>query len=376
MARTHTIAVGTGVLVLAACTACTAPKKSPEEGETPTKGAEAKSEPKVDRKALLEQTQALFGSIEPENTHEDPKVEKARVELGRALYYDTRLSKNQDLSCNSCHDLANYGIDVREQEGKRGPFSAGHKGAFGGRNSPTTYNAFVHIAQFWDGRAADVEEQAMGPVTNPVEMAMPDAAYAERVLTSIPGYEKMFAAAFPEEKKPVNFANFAKAVGAFERKLVTPSKVDAFLSGQEDALSEQEARGFSLFAERCTACHMGKGFGGAIYQKLGLMKPYPTKDMGRFEVTKDENDKMMFKVPSLRNIAETAPYFHDGSLATLEEAVAVMSEYQTAQGKMNEGQIADVVAFLKALTGELPKDLIAKPELPESGPKTPKADPS
>lgn len=330
----------------------------------------------VDRAALLERAKSLFGSIEPENTTDDPEVEAARVALGKALYYEERLSKNHDLSCNSCHDLEHYGVDVREQDGKRTPTSRGHRGVFGERNSPTTYNAFVHVAQFWDGRAEDVEAQAKGPVLNPVEMAMPGAKRAVEVLRSIPGYRPMFAAAFPEQKKPITWDNFATAVGAFERKLVTPAPVDRFLAGDVDVLTEQQARGFELFTERCVACHMGPGFGGAIYQKLGLLKAYPTEDRGRVAVTGNADDERVFKVPSLRNVAMTAPYLHDGSVETLPEMVAIMSEYQTPQGKLTEAQIEDVVAFLEALTGDIHEKLIARPELPDDGPRTPAPDPS
>jgi cytochrome c peroxidase len=332
--------------------------------------------PGPDAKALAERAKAIFGTPQPTHTTEDATVESARVELGRMLYYDKRLSKNQDLSCNSCHDLAGYGVDVREKDGQRTATSEGHKGQFGGRNSPTSYNAFFHVAQFWDGRAKDVEEQAMGPMLNPVEMAMKDAKAVEKVLKSIPDYGPKFKAAFPEEKGAITQANAARAIAAFERKLVTPAPIDAFLAGNTDALTTSQLKGLELFMERCVACHMGPGFGGAIYQKLGLIKPYPTKDEGRFEATKNEADKGFFKVPSLRNIAKTGPYFHDGSLGTLKEAVSIMAEHQTAQGALSDAQMADLLAFLDSLTGELPTAFIAEPALPASSKKTPKPDPS
>lgn len=354
-------------------------KSEPKKTETAEKAVEKKPEaekPGPDAEALMATAKNIFGTPKPDTTSDDPKVEQARVELGRALYYDTRLSKNHELSCNSCHDLTQYGIDARKKDGARTPTSEGHKGQFGGRNSPTTYNAFIHVAQFWDGRAEDVEAQAKGPVLNPVEMAIPDAGYAERVLKSIPGYRKMFAAAFPGEKDPITYDNFAKAVGAFERKLVTPAPIDAFMAGDADALSDEQLEGLALFAERCVACHNGPGFGGGIYQKLGLVKPYETEDTGRFEVTKKESDKYFFKVPSLRNIAKTGPYLHDGSVKSLKEMVSIMAEHQTAQGKMSDAELTAILSFLDTLTGELPKELIAEPELPESGPKTPKPDPT
>ena len=374
------------LLALAHCTrAADAPPLEPEPApvdraalrERVADAAPPEPEPApVDRAALRERVAPLFGSLSPDRTSEDPEVEAARVELGRKLYFETRLSKNHDLSCNSCHALDAYGVDVRERDGRRIPTSLGHKDAFGDRNSPSTYNAFAHVAQFWDGRAEDVEAQAKGPVLNPVEMALPDAEFAVRVLRSIPGYRPLFEAAFPGEEEPVTYDNFGRAIGAFERKLVTPAPVDAFLAGQLDALNEVQLRGFELFAERCVACHVGPGFGGAIYQKIGLMKPYETEDPGRFAVTGNEDDRKTFKVPSLRNVAKTQPYLHDGSVATLDEAIALMGEYQTVQGALEPQEIADLRAFLDSLTGTLPEDLVAPPELPPSGPRTPRPDPS
>ena len=298
----------------------------------------------------------------------DEKVAAARVELGRVLFHDPRLSKSQEISCNSCHTLSKYGVDNK-------PTSSGHKGQLGSRNSPTVWNAFGHFAQFWDGRAKDLEEQAKGPILNPVEMAMSGADGVLDVLTSIPGYAPMFQAAFPGEAKPISFENYAKAIGAFERKLVTPSRFDKMLAGDESALTDEEKRGFMTYVQTgCTTCHSGTYFGGAMYQKVGLVKPWPSdKDVGRFEVTKNEADRMMFKVPSLRNIEKTAPYFHDGSVAELPEAVKMMARHQLGK-ELDDKEVASIVTFLKTLTGELPADLIADPALPPSGPKTPKPD--
>lgn len=367
------------VAALTAGLALTACKQKEPEAPAKAPAAEKKAEAKPagpDAKKLQAQAKALFGTPEPKTTTDDAAVEEARVALGRTLYYDTRLSKNHDLSCNSCHDLASYGVDPRQQDGKLTATSMGHKKQFGGRNSPTTYNAYFHVAQFWDGRAKDVEAQAKGPVLNPVEMAIPDDKFATRVLKSIPGYKPMFEAAFPGEKDPITYDNFAKAVGAFERKLVTPAPIDDFMAGNADALNAEQLKGLELFTARCASCHMGKGFGGSMYQKLGLIKPYETKDMGRFEATKNEADKYFFKVPSLRNIAKTGPYLHDGSIETLPEMVNVMAEHQTGQGKLTDAEMKSMLAFLDSLTGKIPEDYIKKPELPASGPKTPKPDPS
>jgi cytochrome c peroxidase len=291
-----------------------------------------------------------------------------RIVLGRMLYFEPRLSKSQQISCNSCHKLDAYGVDSQ-------PTSDGHKGQKGDRNSPTVYNAAGHFVQFWDGRAADVEEQAKGPVMNPVEMAMPSEKVVVAVLKSMPEYVAAFKKAFPEDKDPVNLNNAAVAIGAFERKLLTPSRWDKFLKGDQAALTEQEKIGFNTFMEvGCQACHAGVYLGGNSFQKIGALKPYPdTADPGRFKVTKSEADRMMFKVPSLRNIERTSPYFHNGKVSTLNQAVSEMGEYQLGKTLTAE-QINSITAFLKTLTGEAPAGYIKAPELPKSTAKTPKPD--
>lgn len=291
----------------------------------------------------------------------DPKVK-----LGRMLYFENRLSLNQEISCNSCHDLTRYGVDSQAT-------SPGHKGQRGGRNSPTVYNAAGHVAQFWDGRAATVEDQAKGPILNPIEMAMPSSDSVLKVLKSIPEYPKLFKDAFPDDKEAVTYDNLAKAIGAFERQLVTPSRWDKFLLGDQGALNEAEKAGFAKFAKLgCPTCHNGANVGGAQFQKLGLVKPYPDQsDLGRFDVTKNDSDKMFFRVPSLRNVEKTGPYFHKGQIATLEEAVKTMAHHQLG-ADLKDDEIASVVTWLKTLTGEVPAAYIVKPELPASGEKTPK----
>jgi cytochrome c peroxidase len=293
---------------------------------------------------------------------------EAKIELGRMLYYESRISKSHEFSCNSCHLLDKYGVDNEAT-------SPGHKGLRGDRNSPTVYNAAGHFVQFWDGRAADVEEQAKGPVLNPVEMAMPDEATVLATLKSMPEYPEMFKRAFPGEADPVNYDNFAKAVGAFERKLVTPSRWDKFLEGDRNALTAEERAGFNtFFTTGCASCHPGAYLGGTAYHKLGAKKNWPNqKDLGRHQVTKRNQDKMMFKTPSLRNIEKTAPYLHDGSVKTLEETVALMAEYQLGK-KLTGAEVASIVTWLNTLTGELPLDYIRKPMLPASTPQTPRPD--
>ena len=299
----------------------------------------------------------------------DNEVTEEKIQLGRMLYFEKRLSKNHDVSCNSCHMLDKYGVDNK-------PTSPGHKGQLGGRNSPTVYNAGGHIAQFWDGRAKDLEEQAKGPILNPVEMAMPDEATVVTVLKSMPGYVDAFKAAFPDDADPVTYDNMAKAIGAFERKLVTPSRFDKWLEGDEDALTDQEVTGFAKFIKLgCPTCHVGPAVGGTSFQKLGLVKPWPDEsDLGRFDHTEEEDDKMKFRVPSLRNIDKTGPYFHKGQITELREVVKKMAWHQLGQ-ELTEEDVDNLVVFLKSLTGELPTDYIEPPELPESTDATPAPNP-
>lgn len=364
--RTATwIALGVAVMSVTACDKGQEEVARKPAGEAPAPAAPAAkpAAPVVDRAQL-----AIFQPL-PETmatTAPDPRM----VDLGRMLYYDTRLSKNQDISCNSCHKLDRYGVDGE-------PTSPGHKGQRGDRNSPTSYNAAGHFVQFWDGRAADVEAQAMGPVTNPVEMALPDEAAASQVLASIPEYQKRFAELFPGEKAPATLKNAAIAIGAFERGLTTPSRWDSYLKGDESALSDQEKRGLVTYLQTgCQTCHNGAYMGGNLYQKLGLVNPWPDEtDPGRMKATANEADKLFFKVPSLRNVTETGPWFHNGKVASIEEAVRLMAWHQLGK-KLDEDQVQDLVAFLRATKGEIPTAYVAQPELPPSGPKTPKPDPS
>ena len=322
-----------------------------------------------DAAALQQRASGAFGVLPSEFPNPENEITEAKIELGRALYYDARLSKNHDISCNSCHQLDRFGVDGE-------PTSPGHKGQRGDRNSPTVYNAALHLAQFWDGRAADVEAQAKGPVLNPIEMAMPSEEATVAVLASIPGYGPMFEAAFPEDAPALSYDNMARAIGAFERRLATPSRFDDFLGGDAGALTEEELVGLQTFLDTgCTTCHSGVGLGGNLYQKLGLVRPYETEDPGRAAVTGNDAEKHFFKVPSLRNIAETGPYFHDGSIATLDEAIRIMAAIQLGKD-LEDTEVRSIRVFLKALTGKPDATLIAMPTLPESGPDTPAPDPS
>ena len=318
---------------------------------------------------LRERAAAQLGTLPAEAPNPENPITDAKVDLGRMLYYDARLSKNHDVSCNTCHLLDRFGVDGD-------PTSTGHRGQKGGRNAPTSLNAALHIAQFWDGRAKDVESQAMGPPLNPIEMAMPNAQAVEFVLRSIPGYEPLFSAAFGEDAPAIGFDNMARAIAAFERRLITPAPFDAFLKGDDSRLDAQQQRGLDTFLTvGCTACHMGALLGGTVYQKIGLVHPYDDPDPGRQEVTGNASDRQIFKVPSLRNIEKTGPYFHHGKIDTLAEAIRLMGWHQIGV-KLSPDQIADIAAFLSSLTGTIDPNYVARPDLPPSGPTTPKPDPS
>jgi len=286
-----------------------------------------------------------------------------KVLLGKTLYYDNRLSKNNTESCNTCHNLATYGVDNK-------PTSPGDNGKLGTRNSPTTLNAALHFVQFWDGRMKDIEEQAGGPVMNPAEMSMPGEKELIARLTKNDGYKKMFVAAFPGEKQPVTFENFRKSIAAFERTLLTPGKFDKFLGGDLTALNEQEIKGLHTFMETgCTTCHAGTLLGGNMFQKYPLYGTHKdltgstVDDQGKMQVTKNEADKYIFKVPSLRNVAVTWPYLHDGSIKDLDKMIPVMAKGQLNK-ELTPEQTSDISAFLKSLTGEVPADAKQIPAMP------------
>ncbi|MBK8979539.1 MAG: c-type cytochrome [Planctomycetes bacterium] len=268
------------------------------------------------------------------------------VALGRQLYHDQRISKNGNLSCASCHDLARFGQDNL-------PTSPGSTGERGGRSSPPSVNASRQIAQFWDGRARDVEAQAQGPVLNPIEHGVADEAALVAILSGIDEYRTAFAAAFPDAEKPITLANFGAAVGAFERTLRTHSRVDDFLDGRDDALTPAEKTGFATFmATGCASCHNYRTFGGGQFRKLGEVHAYQTEDRGVGALAGKQGQDFFFKVPMLLNVAATAPYFHDGSVATLEKAIELMAWHQLGK-KLSADEIQSIATFLKALTGQL-----------------------
>ena len=295
----------------------------------------------------------------------------AKVELGKMLYFDPRLSASHTISCNSCHSIGLGGADAE-------PTSLGHRWQHGGRNAPTVFNAVLNTAQFWDGRAKDLEEQAGGPMVNPLEMASPPAHVAEQ-LKGIPGYRDAFAKAFPGESDPISLANAQKAIAVFEATLITPNApFDLFLKGDGNALSAMQKQGLALFMDKgCASCHNGVNVGGGMYAPFGVAeKPgaefLPPADKGRFMVTKTPSDEYVFKVPTLRNIALTAPYFHTGQAWDLRQAVGVMGTSQLGV-RLTDDEIDKITAFLGSLTGEQPK--VIYPILPPSGAGTPQPEP-
>lgn len=307
------------------------------EREDPTSGTSGSG---LDHATVV----AIFGA---EHVTETATPNAEMIALGRELYDDQRLSTGGNIACASCHDLARHGTDGE-------PTSPGTGGERGDRNSPSSVNAFRQIAQFWDGRAKDVEEQAQGPVVNPIEhgFGSPDEFVAK--LASLPGMQDRFAARFGGDD-PVTLANFGTAVAAFERTLRTHSRFDDYLDGKVDALTEAEKTGLKTFmAVGCTACHTGRTVGGGMFQKLGLVKPYPTEDPGREKVTGAAADRHFFKVPMLLNVSETSPYFHDGKVATLDSAVRLMGRHQLGR-ELDAEQVSSIIAFLGALTGPVPK---------------------
>jgi len=331
--------------------------------QAPQKSSDKMSADAAKFTGLLDRAKTTFNPLPATADNPDNPITPEKVLLGQTLYFENRMSKDGHISCNSCHNLNTYGVDNQST-------SPGDGGIRGDRNSPTVLNAAFHFAQFWDGRAKDVEEQAGGPILNPIEMSMPDQEFVINRLREIKGYQVLFAAAFPGEEQPINYGNIQKAIAAFERKLITPSRFDEYLAGNENALTEKEKQGLQTFMDvGCTACHSGAILGGTMYQKFGLAGNYwdftkSTKvDNGRYLVTKNDADKFLFKVPSLRNIEKTHPFFHDGSITDLNEAVKIIAKLQLNKD-LTDQEVRDIVTFLKTLTGTVPKDLAAPPQLP------------
>ena len=321
------------------------------EDDGSTESAEGTAEPAEPAEPALEPLLALPESVE---------FDEAKMVLGRALYFDTRLSGDNTISCATCHELGHGGAEPRA-------VSTGIGGAQGPINSPTVLNARYNLAQFWDGRAVDLQAQASGPVANPGEMGSTWEQVLEE-LKAVPGYAEQFGALYDDG---ITEANVTDAIAEYEGTLITPSPFDAYLRGDESAISETQRRGHETFKEvGCTACHTGINIGGSMYQKMGLVRDWfgsldreiTEADAGRFNHTGEESDRHFFKVPTLRNVANSAPYFHDGSEEDLAGAVRTMGTYQLGV-ELSDAQVGDIVAFLESLTGELP----AHAALPEGG---------
>lgn len=303
-------------------------------------------------------------SAEPIEVIKAVKVtEPEKVELGKMLFFEPRLSKSGYISCNSCHNLATGGVDAL-------PTSVGHNWQQGPINSPTVLNANYMLAQFWDGRASDLQAQAAGPIENPKEMGY-SHALATQTIASMPAYRAHFAKVYGDEN--VTIERLTDAISTFEKTLVTPnSPFDQYLLGKQDAISVDAKAGYQLFKSKgCVSCHNGPAVGGTMYMKMGLIKPFHTNNPaeGRIAVTGKEADKFVFKVPTLRNIELTYPYFHDGSVWTLEEAVNTMADIQLGQ-KLSDKENLEMVAFLVSLTGD--QHQITLPILPPSNKNTPR----
>jgi len=288
------------------------------------------------------QAQSMFGTIDDLKIKKDTKE---MVDLGRLLYSEKALSGNKTQSCESCHLLSHHGAEPLK-------VSIGAYGKPVERNAPSTFNSGYHVAQFWDGRAPTLEEQAKGPILAAGEMGTKTKEDAESSISSIESYPPLFEKAFPDQENPITFDNIANAIAAFERTLVTSDRFDAWLNGKT-YLTKEEVEGYEKFVSTgCGSCHNGALFGGNSFQKLGVLKPYRTDgghiDLGRFNVTGNPADKEVFKVPSLRNITNTGPYFHDGSVETIEDAVRIMASIQLGKD-LSQKEVDSIVSFLKTL---------------------------
>jgi len=334
---------------------------------------------------LRDQVKGLFEAIPeapPALLGDPPTPEK--LALGKMLYFEPRISESHDISCNRCHNIGMGGVDGRTS-------SVGHNGQLGGRKVPTVLNAVFNRSQFWDGRASDLKEQVVSSV-----MAFPEALlksrggqtvinpettnitkqHAVEQLKGIPGYVDAFKKAFPAEVDPIVYDNIGRAIAIFETTLITPdAPFDRWLNGDDKALSEGQKQGLKIFVDKgCSNCHNGINIGGGMYTRFGVVqnpgpKYLPPDDWGRFVVTKNISDKYVFKVPTLRNVELTAPYFHSGSTSDLKQAVAVMGEAQLGQ-KLTEGEIDNIAEFLKSLTGRQPE--VVLPILPPRVATTPR----
>ena len=315
----------------------------------------------------LQKRTLTFISPLPEHAFEEGMNQSQEIiDLGKMLFFEPRISKSGLISCNTCHNMATFGVDQL-------PVSVGHGWQKGPINAPTVLNAAFHISQFWDGRAADVEEQAGMPILDKLEMAATEE-HVLAVLASMPEYVERFRAAFPDQEEPLIYENVGNAIGAFERILVTPSPFDEFLKGNANALTQEQKKGLEVFLDvGCQACHRGVALGGDMFAFFKTPKERETGEAhpGRFGFTEKEADKHFFKVPSLLNIAKTYPYLHDGSVWSLAETVNIVAKDMLSK-ELTEEQTQLIVAFLHSLTGEIPAYALEIPILPPSTPQTPR----
>ncbi|MEO8037801.1 MAG: cytochrome c peroxidase [Betaproteobacteria bacterium] len=330
---------------------------------TPLKAADAADE------TLLTRARALFKALPADAGSPEHPLTPERIALGRALFFETRVSSDGKQSCGECHQPMYYGTDAL-------PRSIGNQGRMLPRNVPTVFNTALQFAQHYGGNRVDVEEQALKALVSAFAYGNKDIAAAEGRLRAIAAYRPMFEQAFPGESEPVTAVNWSKAIGAFERVLLTPAAFDRYLAGDTAALDDKARQGLEKFMNfGCSGCHNGVTVGGQMYQKFGLTQDYWTltgsqeielfnaHDKGRFQDTKSEADAFIFKVQQLRNVAVTPPYFHDGSVAQLPDAVRIMGKLQLGRD-LADADVADIVAFLQSLTGEVPASFASVPSLP------------
>ncbi len=329
-----------GILLFAvSCNNNTAPKQEEATG--------------LDKESIYTKANKIFAVLPTSADNADNVLTEEKIALGKALYFDNRLSKDETQSCNTCHNIETYGVD-------NSPTSKGDNGGFGNRNSPTTFNAALHVSQFWDGRNKDVEEQAGGPILNPVEMAIPDEKFVLDRIKKVPEYQELFKASFPNDEDPFTYKNLTYAIGAFERTLLTPSIFDEYLANNS-GLNDDQIKGLKTFMDvGCTTCHSGSLLGGTILMKFGLSTNYweLTKstviDSGKYHVTGNQADLFVFKVPSLRNIDKTEPYFHDGSVTNLNDAIQIMAKTELNK-ELSTDEVSSIALFLNTLTGDIPE---------------------
>ncbi len=322
-----------------------------------------------DDAALLARARQLFQPLPTDAATPERPLTRERIQLGRALFFEPRLSADDRISCATCHQPSFYGAEPLA-------VSMGPSGKLLPRNTPTIFNTALQFVQHYGGNRSDVEDQAVRSLTSPFAYAQKDMATAQEKLRSLPGYRALFERAFPGQADPVTVQNMGTAIGAYERVLLTPAPFDRFLKGDTQAITAQAKRGLDKFMTTgCAGCHNGVVLGGQTYQKFGVTQEYWTLtgskpndihkgiDKGRFQDTRNEADSYMFKVQQLRNVAVTPPFFHDGSVARLDDAVRIMGKLQLGR-ELPDADVADIVAFLESLTGEVPADFVNAPLLP------------